>query len=198
MQVSTLPEEQYTDFVFGSFIVTVMMAILCILIQLVLIYLPWHRTQQAISKNQKENQSLQQHHMQSNDPDEDAVSNKYLSPVRDEPSDENLEKVESDSKEETNDLTSTIRILLALLLVVIFVLVTVLWTILVTTHHRTAVEHLMMQLANSTDTALGASLTDAQKMLKQAHNIWQFTGKLHLSHYLSLILAASCNHMPIV
>ena len=135
--------------------------------------------------------SLQQHHAQSKDLDKDVSSDKYLSPIRDAPSDENPETVESDYKEEISDFTSTIRILLAFLLVMVFLLVTVLWTILVTTHHRTAVEDLMEQLANSTDTALGASLTDAQKMLKQAHNTWQFTGKLHCARP-SVHLTACC------
>lgn len=35
----------------------------------------------------------------------------------------------------------------------------------------------MMQLTNSTDTALETSLVDSQKMVKQATNIWEFTGK---------------------
>lgn len=55
-------------------------------------------------------------------------------------------------------------------------LVFFLWTILVTVHHRDAVEDFMDQLTNSTDVFLDAALKDSLKMVKQAYQIWEFTG----------------------
>ena len=68
------------------------------------------------------------------------------------------------------------RGLLTIAIVGLLLLVVLLWTILVSTNHRDAVDDLMVQLANATDTVLQSSLNDAKKMVKQATNTWQFTG----------------------
>ena len=85
--------------------------------------------------------------------------------------------------EEDDHSAQIVYVLLAGLLVVLVVLIVVIWTINVTTQHRSAVDDLMEQLTNSTDTALKASLVASQSMVQAATNIWQFTGKL-ISHTL--------------
>ena len=81
-------------------------------------------------------------------------------------------------EEDDEDSSAELQVLLATLLVLLVVLVVVLWTVLVSTYHRSAVDDLMQQLANSTDTALSSSLGESQKMVQKATNIWQFTGAL--------------------
>ena len=54
--------------------------------------------------------------------------------------------------------------------------VVLIWVIQMTTAHRDVVDDLELQLLNSMDTFLGKALDDAFKMVKQAANIWTFTG----------------------
>ena len=86
-----------------------------------------------------------------------------------------VKSVQADN-ECTDDWDGTLRVVLLSLLILMLLLVVTLWTILISTHHRDAVDDLMLQLANSTDTMLEASLVSARTMVKQATNIWQFTG----------------------
>ena len=68
------------------------------------------------------------------------------------------------------------RGLVGITIVGLLLLVVLLWTIMISTNHREAVDDLMIQLADSTDTVLQSSLSDAMKMVKQATNTWKFTG----------------------
>ena len=94
-----------------------------------------------------------------------------LSPLR---NDAHLPTPESSS---TNSNTSPVpRVLLVASIAVLWLLLVLLWTSLVSTNHREAVDDLMVQLANSTDTVLQSSLADAKKMVKQATTTWQLSG----------------------
>ena len=66
--------------------------------------------------------------------------------------------------------------MLSCAVVVLVLVLFVLWTILATTSHRDTVDDLFRQLTSSMDTLLEASLASSQKMVKQAHHIWQLTG----------------------
>ena len=160
---------------------TLAMAVLCVLIQVVLLYLPVRRSlrlaAQALEKSDKSadmNVAC----------DAESSSSKYLAPSDDDQPvahdglkrDAGVDEVGNICCDEET-VVSTVSILLAFALATIFIFVTVHWTIRICTYHRSAVGDLMKQLTNSTDTALGTSLKDAQKMVKQAHNIWELTGK---------------------
>ena len=84
-------------------------------------------------------------------------------------------EVDGDAVEETANIVRGLLLGTIALLVLMIVL---LWTIVVTTNHRDAVDDLLEQLANSTDTILRSSLENAAKMVKQATNTWQFTGAI--------------------
>ena len=196
--------------------ITVVMAVLCLLIQVMLLYLPLRQNAQRAAKALDEAEHIENKRklelkrtysdltiatwssptkspLQSPAQKrgwftEESSSSKYLAPP-DKTSDDDQQIVCDNQEDEAEvqveedvnaccdeEVVSTVSMLLAFALVVIFVFVTVLWTVVVSTHHKTAVEDLMQQLANSTDTALGTSLVDAQKMVKQATSVWDLTG----------------------
>ena len=81
-------------------------------------------------------------------------------------------------EELVNFVPPIVYISLAVLLVILVVLIMTLWTILVSSQHKLAVDDLMLQLINSTDTIFEASLVDALKAVKEATNTWQLTGAI--------------------
>jgi hypothetical protein len=189
-----LQKDQYTNFVFASFIVTIIMAVFCVLIQMVLLYLPVRRISQLAPKamddsagagesgpcNRDSNANLTSkltHRRGWFTGEQELSSSKYLQTddARSVAYDDGDRGRKDDGEAPVccneEDILSTLSTLLAFALAMIFIFVVVLWTIVVSTQHRVAVEDLMMQLTNSTDTALGTSLVDAQKMVKQATSV---------------------------
>ena len=168
-QVSTLKQDLYTKFVFANLLLTLVMAGLCIAIQVLLAYLPLRRSAQLAVESSPDTAAkiedvvgTTEH--RSADEKLFCVSTKSKSTVKVASvscdASKYLEQESQDSKdafaneehndeddqqeESEDDVTSKVHTLLAFCLVLIFTLVTVLWTILVSTNHRCDSEFLFL------------------------------------------------------
>ena len=199
--MSTLQEGSYTDFILPCTIATVVAALICMLIYGVLLYIPLRVTNTPNGATVVGGQSHQldltetfgnceTHELswptaevtksESRDSAKvhptsaaDRVS-KYSQPA-DKESEPEEGAVDA---EDEGGYSVIVQVCLASLLVAFIVLVVVMWIMMISTNHRSAVDDLMQQLTNSTDTALKTSLVDAQNMVQKATNMWQFTGAM--------------------
>ena len=149
VQVTSLHKEQYSTFVLPTLYVSLVVAIVCVVMYGVLTLLPLRKDAHLPMTN-------------INSVDPSAF--------------EALKEHQPESSNTHTDTRPVPRVLLVGSIAVLWLLLVLSWTSLVSMNHRNAVDDLMVQLANSTDTVLQSSLVDAKKMVQQATTTWQLSG----------------------